>query len=392
MGQTHPSELPQKFFESLPFPGRDGKVAPPDPQPSSSSHAVSNPRATESPEQLRYQQQQAQQQMYRMDQGMTQPMNRPPFPWAGGQPMPPGVGGDAFGGWGPPRLAAPQLPPLAQPGEAEAELRRKSEEIMTVAKEIQSVQAELQRLSLPPAPLPLPEVGPTASETALREARIQQARSKARQAKDVAAQVSPTLEDLKEKLAKTTKVTRKLNAWFVENAERMNIQDPSLTPSAYLERLLESAQNRMEVLAAGVYQVTGASPPQPAVAQQQDTSSRPPAMVVHQPQPPAPYQSPAANASAQQPPQQLHDAPVAHVTPVGSQVSVAVEAAPRSVPPPSTHPRVPAVKQPSVEDPQQVWPAAQSQSQAPIAPAAPYGGGGGGGVAMWVRDPDAGAQ
>jgi len=62
------------------------------------------------------------------------------------------------------------------------------------------------------------------------------------------AGMSPELEEMKDKFAKALKVARKLNAWFVEHSEKMNIQDPSSTPSAFLERLLETCETRAEAL------------------------------------------------------------------------------------------------------------------------------------------------
>jgi chromosome segregation ATPase len=126
--------------------------------------------------------------------------------------------------------------------EAEAELQRKNQQILAVARQIEATQAELQQL----------RVQATSSDSSGQAAGAAAAAARIQQARELVASTKPELESMKENLAKALKVSTQLDAWFVENATKMSIQDTSTTPSAFLQRLLQSCDRRLEVLNSGM--------------------------------------------------------------------------------------------------------------------------------------------
>eukprot|EP00811_Abedinium_folium_P007165 NODE_1660_length_2408_cov_3.217887.p1 GENE.NODE_1660_length_2408_cov_3.217887~~NODE_1660_length_2408_cov_3.217887.p1 ORF type:complete len:668 (+),score=178.58 NODE_1660_length_2408_cov_3.217887:50-2005(+) len=141
-----------------------------------------------------------------------------------------------------PVLAAPasgavpaSWPCAAQRGitEVETDLLKRTVQIQAVTQQIEAAQAEIDQLQ--------PE------GTLSREAAAQ-----LEQVRQLAAGVLPEIDSMRDQLRKALKVTQKLNAWFVDKAAQLNIEDPSATPSAFLERILESLEVRPDTMAAGV--------------------------------------------------------------------------------------------------------------------------------------------
>lgn len=172
--------------------------------------------------------------------GQSQPQHLQP--WVQGysaatQPQPWGLNGHF-----PPGHTSMMQSLAAQ--QAEAELQRRTAQVLALSRQVEATQAELRVLRCQAA-------NPIGTPQALVGVRADQARQ-------FVASVRPELEAAKDKLGKTMKVAKNLNAWFVENAVKMNIQDPSATPSAFLEQLLERSDNRMEQLSADVVRIDGA--------------------------------------------------------------------------------------------------------------------------------------
>jgi hypothetical protein len=140
---------------------------------------------------------------------------------------------------------------------AEAELQRRTAQILGLSRQVEAAQAELRLLRNQSA-----APGGTPQQMQLDGLRTEQAR-----------QLVPTvrleLEAAKDKLGKTQKVAKKLNAWFVENSVKMNIQDPAATPSAFLEQLLEGSHGRMEHLSTDIIRIEGSLEAAAAALQQQ---------------------------------------------------------------------------------------------------------------------------
>jgi len=142
----------------------------------------------------------------------------------------------------PPTLA---MPTLRMPGEMEAEIRRKTAQILNVARQIQADQAELNQIRLAQASnavASVPAVTPAESLMATNAMR----------ARHLALGIRPDAEAAKVKLGHTLRAAKDLNAWFVENMSRMNTNDPTTLPSTYLEQLLERCESRMETIISGM--------------------------------------------------------------------------------------------------------------------------------------------
>jgi hypothetical protein len=170
--------------------------------------------------------------------------------WWGEQQWSGQWGGAPVGLQPPPPLPAPSLAslmPISQAQrEAEAELKRKSDQITAVSRQIEAAKAELQQhQQMRSQQAAFGEAARLEAARAAAAARIQQAR-------ELIAGTSPELESMKENLKRTLQVSQKLDAWFVENAAQMSIQDPNSTPSAFLQRLLESCDRRLEVLSTSI--------------------------------------------------------------------------------------------------------------------------------------------
>lgn len=120
---------------------------------------------------------------------------------------------------------------------AEAELQRRSAQIAALARQIKITQAELHHARMHAAG----GEGPCAS----------------RQAKELASGIAPDLVLAKGKIADALQVARRLDAWFVENAASLNIQDATTTPSAYLASLLETCHSRCDALGSNLIRASG---------------------------------------------------------------------------------------------------------------------------------------
>eukprot|EP00450_Noctiluca_scintillans_P006087 CAMPEP_0194482178 /NCGR_PEP_ID=MMETSP0253-20130528/4250_1 /TAXON_ID=2966 /ORGANISM="Noctiluca scintillans" /LENGTH=374 /DNA_ID=CAMNT_0039321701 /DNA_START=71 /DNA_END=1192 /DNA_ORIENTATION=+ len=141
-------------------------------------------------------------------------------------------------GMQPPSLQQPSLPPLMKPAEAQAELQRKSQQMLDMYQKIAAYQAQLQQLKAT-----VPVVPPTSVAARQSAAQVEQARR-------LAATAQPQMEEMRAELDKALKVARTVNSWFEQNAECLHLQDTTNTPAAFLQRNLESCQSRLNVLSA----------------------------------------------------------------------------------------------------------------------------------------------
>mmetsp|Transcript_34682 Transcript_34682/g.95579 ORF Transcript_34682/g.95579 Transcript_34682/m.95579 type:complete len:593 (-) Transcript_34682:35-1813(-) len=143
-------------------------------------------------------------------------------------------------------------------GDTQMELHKKLSQLSTVAQQVQAAELELRHLRQHGL-----NTMPMGSQQMME---AQQAFARIDQARQLAASAAPELEKLREKIGKTLQVAVKLNEWFVENASKMNISDPEATPSAVLERLLESCESRAAVLGGHVTKLSepGTSRDRPA--------------------------------------------------------------------------------------------------------------------------------
>lgn len=120
------------------------------------------------------------------------------------------------------------------PTDAETELQKKSAQILAVARQIEKSSAELRHLrGQEPGFVPRP---------------VLPAPPQFERAKQLAAEIRPDLEEVQEKMGNALRVAIKLNEWFVENSAKMNIQDVTSTPSAFLQQSLESCDRRVHAL------------------------------------------------------------------------------------------------------------------------------------------------
>lgn len=191
-------------------------------------------------------------------------------------------------------LSQPTPQSGAKPAASQADVQKRLAQIQEMSKQVEATEAELRQLRMsassaagvvhgsPPLALgSIPEPGTDIATTAQEAPLPAQALAAADQARQLGASVRPEIEAVQEKLGKVLRVAKKLNTWFVENAEKMNIQDPSATPSAFLERVLEECESRAEALNSAVARaVTSATS-----LENQSASSSPPthAAVMQQP-------------------------------------------------------------------------------------------------------------
>jgi len=127
---------------------------------------------------------------------------------------------------------------MMKPAEAQAELQRKSQQMLDMYQKIATYQAQLQQLKAT-----VPVVPPTSVAARQSAAQVEQARK-------LAATAQPQMEEMRAELDKALKVARTVNSWFEQNAECLHLQDTTNTPAAFLQRNLESCQSRLNVLSA----------------------------------------------------------------------------------------------------------------------------------------------
>lgn len=154
----------------------------------------------------------------------------------------PGVSAQAAS-WVPQAWANQQGPLLAQAGmtqqpllsaaDAEAESQRRTAQIQTLNWQVEAMQAELHKLR--------------SNRSSQNEGQAATA-VRAEQARQLLAAFQPDLEAAQEKLVRAVQVAHELNLWFLENADKMNIQDTNATPSAFLEQILRSCHARTDGL------------------------------------------------------------------------------------------------------------------------------------------------
>lgn len=139
--------------------------------------------------------------------------------------------------WG---VGAPSLMPTAplNSSPAEVQLRQREAQIQVLSQQIEASQNELQQM----------RVQGVSSAGAQHPVSLAHVRARAENACQILESVRPEIMAANDKLGKALKVAKKLNAWFVENSKKMNIQDPTATPSAFLEQLLEACEVRSEHL------------------------------------------------------------------------------------------------------------------------------------------------
>jgi len=84
-----------------------------------------------------------------------------------------------------------------------------------------------------------------------------QAVAKAEAARHIITTLHSDLESVKDRITKSLKVAAQLNFWFVDHAAAFNIQDPHSTPSAFVQKLLQSCRRRADALDVATVHVEG---------------------------------------------------------------------------------------------------------------------------------------